>query len=102
MPGSGPGRGNSSISARGGAPKCPNNSIQHQCHQSEKMSSQTNKAIKTSPRDQRDAEADRASADEAPTRARLTDRDRQLTAVLAVARYLSNEQLAKLFFPERN
>jgi hypothetical protein len=36
------------------------------------------------------------------TKARLTDRDRQLIGLLAVARYLSTEQLSKLFYASRN
>src|SRR5229473_5433676 len=36
------------------------------------------------------------------TKARLTDRDRQLTGLLAVARYLSTEQLSKLLYQTRN
>ena len=32
------------------------------------------------------------------TKARLTDRDRQLIGLLAVARYLSTEQLSKLLW----
>jgi hypothetical protein len=36
------------------------------------------------------------------TKARLTDRDRQLIGLLAVARYLSTEQLSKLLYASRN
>src|SRR5712691_11857292 len=36
------------------------------------------------------------------TKARLTDRDRQLIGLLAVARYLSTEQLSKLLYGGRN
>ncbi len=37
-----------------------------------------------------------------PTKVRLTDRDKQLIAVLAVARYFSNSQITKLFFSGRS
>src|SRR6266852_5895440 len=36
------------------------------------------------------------------TKARVTDRDRQLIGLLAVARYLSTEQLSKLLYGARN
>src|SRR5262249_40924000 len=36
------------------------------------------------------------------TKARLTDRDRQLIGLLAVARYLSTEQLSRLLYASRN
>jgi hypothetical protein len=38
----------------------------------------------------------------AVTKARLTDRDRQLTGLLGVVRYLSTEQLSKLLYAARN
>src|SRR5712692_9355633 len=44
----------------------------------------------------------RAQSSVAITKARLTDRDRQLTGLLAVARYLSTEQLSKLLYASRN
>ncbi|MFZ5479106.1 MAG: replication-relaxation family protein [Myxococcota bacterium] len=37
-----------------------------------------------------------------PARGRLTQRDRQLMGALAIARYLTTEQLARLFFPGRH
>jgi len=50
--------------------------------------------------------ADRSAQRERPsltlTKARLTDRDRQLIGLLAVARYLSTEQLSKLLYASRN
>ncbi len=58
--------------------------------------------FKTPSHARREAESDGADAERAPNRARLTDRDRQLIGMLAVARYLSNEQLATLFFLGRN
>ena len=48
----------------------------------------------------RDTQRTRPGA--AITKARLTDRDRQLTGLLAVARYLSTEQLSKLLYGGRN
>src|SRR5260370_37508429 len=44
----------------------------------------------------------RAQPGAAVTKARLTARDRQLTGLLAVARYLSTEQLSKLLYAARN
>jgi hypothetical protein len=65
------------------------------------MTTDRNKTTKKDRRDKREA-TDHTDAGSASTRVRLTDRDRQLIGVLAVARYLSNEQLAKLFFSGRN
>ncbi len=48
----------------------------------------------------RDAQGTRPDA--AITKARLTDRDRQLTGLLAIARYLSTEQLSNLLYGGRN
>jgi len=44
----------------------------------------------------------RPSAAAVVTKARLTDRDRQLLGLLAVARYLSTEQLSRLLYASRN
>src|SRR5260370_29155339 len=44
----------------------------------------------------------RAQTGAAVTKSRLTDRARQLTGLLAVARYLSTEQLSKLLYASRN
>src|SRR5713101_646236 len=44
----------------------------------------------------------RAQPSVAITKARVTDRDRQLIGLLAVARYLSTEQLSKLLYRARN
>src|SRR5713101_7639687 len=44
----------------------------------------------------------RAQPSVAITKARLTDRDRQLTGLLGVVRYLSTEQLSKLLYAGRN
>ena len=46
--------------------------------------------------------AERARPGSPLTKARLTDRDRQLIGLLAVARYLSTEQLSRLLYASRN
>lgn len=69
---------------------------------SKAISNSKDTSIKTPSHARREAESDGADAERAPNRARLTDRDRQLIGMLAVARYLSNEQLATLFFLGRN
>ncbi len=66
------------------------------------MTSVTAVSINDSPDETRRRTVQRAQADAAITKARLTDRDRQLTGLLAVARYLSTEQLSKLLYAARN
>src|SRR6266852_2098229 len=58
--------------------------------------------INNSPNETRRRSTQRAQPGAAVTKARLTDRDRQLTGLLAVARYLSTEQLSKLLYAARN
>jgi len=66
------------------------------------MTSVTAVSINDSPDESRRRTVQRAQADAAITKARLTDRDRQLAGLLAVARYLSTEQLSKLLYAGRN
>ena len=47
-------------------------------------------------------ETRQSAAEGIPAKARLTDRNKQLIGVLAIARYLSNAEIAKLFFSERS
>src|SRR5258707_15310037 len=58
--------------------------------------------IDTFPNETLRRDTQRAQPGAAVTKARLTDRDRQLTGLLAVARYLSTEQLSKLLYAGRN
>jgi len=69
---------------------------------SKAVSNSKDTSIKNPPRARREGESDGADADSPPNRARLTDRDRQLIGVLAVARYVSSARLGTLFFPGRN
>ena len=66
------------------------------------MTSVTAVSINNSLVETRRRTVQRSQPDAAITKARLTDRDRQLTGLLAVARYLSTEQLSKLFYAGRN
>jgi hypothetical protein len=59
-------------------------------------------SINNSPNETRRRSTQRAQPGAALTKARLTDRDRQLTGLLAVARYLSTDQLSKLLYAARN
>ncbi len=66
------------------------------------MTTVTAVSINDSPDESRRRTVQRAQPDAAITKARLTDRDRQLAGLLAVARYLSTEQLSKLLYAGRN
>jgi protein involved in plasmid replication-relaxation len=66
------------------------------------MTTVTAVSINNSPNETRRRSMQRARPGAAVTKARLTDRDRQLTGLLAVARYLSTEQLSKLLYAARN
>jgi hypothetical protein len=66
------------------------------------MTTVTAVIINNSPDETRTRSMQNTRPGAALTKARLTDRDRQLTGLLAVARYLSTEQLSKLLYAARN
>src|SRR5229473_1405771 len=66
------------------------------------MTTVTPMSINNSPDETPRLSTQRAQPGAVVTKARLTDRDRQLTGLLGVARYLSTEQLSKLLYGSRN